>query len=227
VQTSDATFITLPTAPDASTQASSAVTSSAATLAGLVTPNGATTTYQFWYGPSTSYGSATPRAGAGAGTSAEPVTATLNGLRPNTTYHYELIATNSAGVLAGGDRTFTTGAIAPVLGVLRISPAVFHPAAHGASTTRRRPRRGRTGTTVSYTDSEAALTTFTIERIRKHHHTVILGHFTHRDRPGRNECHFTGRVNGGKLAPGDYILLAVATAQFRSQPATATFRIIR
>jgi hypothetical protein len=156
------------------------------------------------------------------------VTFALNGLRPNTTYHYELIASNSAGVLAGGDRTFTTGAIAPTLSALTISPAAFPAASDGASITRHRAHGpGHTGATVSYTDNQAALTTFTIERVGKHHHVVVVGHFTLRARPGRNQCHFTGRVNGGKLAPGHYILLAVATAQLPSRPVTAKFQIIR
>jgi hypothetical protein len=56
---------------------------------------------------------------------------------------------------------------------------------------------------------------------------VILGRFTHRDRTGRNRFHFTGRVNGHRLPPGRYILLATsANAQgLRSRPATAAFRI--
>jgi phosphodiesterase/alkaline phosphatase D-like protein len=110
-QTSDATFTTPAAAPDVATGIASGVTSASATLAGLVTPNGLPTTYQFWYGPTTSYGSATAPVTAGSGVSAQAVAALLTELRAHTTYHYKLVATNGAGLQIGADGTFTTAAI--------------------------------------------------------------------------------------------------------------------
>jgi hypothetical protein len=80
------------------------------TLRGSVSPAGQQTSYQFEYGTSTSYGSKTPLADAGAGTGTVSATATIGGLSPGTTYHYRLVATNVTESTAGPDRTFTTSA---------------------------------------------------------------------------------------------------------------------
>jgi hypothetical protein len=97
-------------APSAATGAADAVTDQSATLSGSVGPNGAPTTYSFEYGPTTAYGSSSPASGAGNGTSTVSAGATVSGLTPTTTYHYRVVATNAAGVVAGNDRTFTTAA---------------------------------------------------------------------------------------------------------------------
>jgi hypothetical protein len=97
-------------APAATTGAAGAVTDHSATLSGSVTAKGAPTTYRFQYGPTTAYGSATPVTAAGLGTAAVVAGATLSGLRPATTYHFRIVATNSGGVARGVDRTFTTTA---------------------------------------------------------------------------------------------------------------------
>ena len=39
---------------------------------------------------------------------------------------------------------------------------------------------------------------------------VKIGHFNHADGAGSNRFHFTGRVASRKLAPGHYLLVAVA-----------------
>jgi hypothetical protein len=43
----------------------------------------------------------------------------LTGLRPATTYHYRLVATNAAGKTLGVDRTFTTNGVASALRAMR------------------------------------------------------------------------------------------------------------
>ncbi len=96
------------TAPGASTGAAGSVTSSAATVSGAVAPGGSATSYLVEFGSSTAYGHSTPAASAGAGTGTVPVSVTLSGLRPNTVYHYRLVATNAGGTSVGGDRTFRT-----------------------------------------------------------------------------------------------------------------------
>lgn len=97
-------------APIPTTGASSALTTTGATVAGTVNPNGLATTVAFDYGTSAAYGTSTPAQDAGAGTTAVDVTAPLSGLQPSTTYHYRLSASNSAGTDAGSDHTFTTPA---------------------------------------------------------------------------------------------------------------------
>jgi hypothetical protein len=94
--------------PTVVTGAASRVGQSTATLAGTVNPNGIATSYHFVYGTTTGYGSATPATSEGSGTSASAVSAPLAGLAPNTTYHYALVASNSAGEASGSDGSFTT-----------------------------------------------------------------------------------------------------------------------
>jgi hypothetical protein len=47
--------------------------------------------------PNTSYGSWTSSRSAGSATGAQPVSITVSNLTPGTTYHFRLIASNSAG----------------------------------------------------------------------------------------------------------------------------------
>lgn len=96
--------------PTVTTGATSAITEVSATVSGQVNPNGAASTYRFDFGTTTAYGASTPSGSAGSGTAAVGVTATLAGLRPGTTYHYRIEATDSAGTTTGTDATFTTGA---------------------------------------------------------------------------------------------------------------------
>jgi formylglycine-generating enzyme required for sulfatase activity/GH43 family beta-xylosidase len=94
--------------PTVTTGSASAVATSSATLNGIVNPNGSNTTYYFQYGTTTGYGSSTTSTSAGSGSSSVSVSASLTGLTNGTTYHYRLVATNSAGTSYGSDKTFTT-----------------------------------------------------------------------------------------------------------------------
>ena len=92
--------------PAGSVDASSAVLSG--TLSLFVTP----TTYRFDYGTTAAYGSSTPTLPAPSGVATTfPVSATVTGLSPATTYHYRLVVMDSAfGESSSGDQTFTTAA---------------------------------------------------------------------------------------------------------------------
>ena len=96
--------------PTVVTEAPTEVKAEEATLVGLVNPKGETTTYQFEYGTSTSYGSVVPTTpeGVGAGSEALSVGQTISGLGAGTTYHFRIVATNSSGTAQGDDQTFTT-----------------------------------------------------------------------------------------------------------------------
>ncbi len=96
------------TKPTAITGPVTATSSTSATVTGTVNPNGTATTWYFEYGKSTSYGSQSTHTSAGAGTADVPVSATLAALTPNTTYHYRLVATSTAGTSRGTDGIFTT-----------------------------------------------------------------------------------------------------------------------
>jgi uncharacterized delta-60 repeat protein len=95
--------------PWVTTGLATGLTSSSATLNGTVNPNGFTTTAQFEYGLTPSYGTTVrvtllPNDGS---TELNP-SAHLNGLHPGTTYHYRLTATNAQGASSGYDVPFTT-----------------------------------------------------------------------------------------------------------------------
>jgi hypothetical protein len=88
--------------------AEAAVTAAGATLSGTVDPNGAATSYQFEYGPTTAYGASVPvpAAAIGAGTANIAVSQAIGGLEAGVTYHYRLVATNSSGTVRDIDRMF-------------------------------------------------------------------------------------------------------------------------
>ena len=94
-------------APTVATSAASNIASSRATLNGTVNPNGCSTTVRFQYGITTSYGSTTANQ-TKTGNTAQNVAANISGLTTGTTYHFRIVATNSAGTRFGSDRTFTT-----------------------------------------------------------------------------------------------------------------------
>jgi hypothetical protein len=104
------TFETIPTPPVATTLSASATTINSATLNGTVDPSGATTSYTFEYGYTSSYGQSLPLTNAGAGQTVEAVSMLAEELKPNTIYHYRLVATNNGGASYGEDREFTTAA---------------------------------------------------------------------------------------------------------------------
>jgi hypothetical protein len=82
--------------------------SHSATLHGTVDPNGLETTYQFEYGTTTAYGSKSPELPKSIGISHVEIINGIQGLEPDTTYHFRLVATNADGTTQGEDRTFTT-----------------------------------------------------------------------------------------------------------------------
>jgi alpha-tubulin suppressor-like RCC1 family protein len=100
-----------PPPPVAVTLAATAITSTGATLNGSVNASGNSTGVSFDCGISTSYG--TNVAGTPTpltASTATPVSATLTGLTPGTTYHFRANGTSGAGRAHGGDLTFTTPA---------------------------------------------------------------------------------------------------------------------
>jgi len=105
----DRTFTTLSATgpPVVSTNPATNVTSSSATLNGSVDPHGLTTTVSFEYGTTTSYGHTTATQSK-TGNTYQNVSANISGLTASTTYHFRIMATNSAGSTHGADRVFTT-----------------------------------------------------------------------------------------------------------------------
>jgi hypothetical protein len=87
------------------------ITYDSAQLKAAIDPEGLATTYHFQYGPTAAYGSQTPSAAAGSGAREVTVTRAIAGLEPSTTYHFRVVASNSAGTTDSAPATFTTGRI--------------------------------------------------------------------------------------------------------------------
>src|SRR5438874_8807935 len=109
VHGADRTFTTLsPTgSPVPITNPATLVASSSATLNGTVDPHGFSTSVHFEYGTTTSYGTMTAPQ-TKTGNTYQNVSANISGLSASTTYHFRIVAMNSAGTVHGADRTFTT-----------------------------------------------------------------------------------------------------------------------
>jgi hypothetical protein len=138
----------------------------------------------------------------------------------------------------------SAGGGAPRVTGLRLGLRRFRAAVRGGSIA------SPQGTRVKYALSEAATTTFTVERAlpgrklgrrcvapnsrnrrarRCTRYSRVRGSFRHNGRAGANSFRFTGRVGGRALRPGAYRLVAVAkdAAGNRSQPARTSFQIVR
>ena len=93
------------------------VTETTAKVGFTIDPDGADTTYVIEYGPTTNYGQKTAQVDVGATPGPQSLTQTLTGLEPGKSYHFDVLATNSAvtgGVgVGGGDQPFTTGQPSP------------------------------------------------------------------------------------------------------------------
>jgi hypothetical protein len=116
--------------PTATTGKASNVRAATATLNGVAGPNvsgGDITSYYFEYGRTTSYGSTTPTGTIGSCPSGisppspycnvpktQSVSANISSLTPCTTYHFQLVASNSDGSANGGDQKFTTAFGPPI-----------------------------------------------------------------------------------------------------------------
>ena len=131
--------------------------------------------------------------------------------------------TGGSGQNTAGSRPGSMPDLAPSIHHLTVSPSVFR-IARGHTR-----RRVRTGATVSYTDTEAAMSTFTVlarrAGVRRHGRCVArprhrrksraarcsyyrrVGGFTHNDVAARNRFHF-GRLHGRRLTAGRYRLEA-------------------
>jgi hypothetical protein len=106
----DRTFSTAG-APLVRTGTAQAVGPSTAQATGTVDARGRHTTWYFEYGESTFYGTKTATKSGGSAFGAKNVSASISGLRPSTTYHFRVVASNDAGTSRGADVTFTTAGV--------------------------------------------------------------------------------------------------------------------
>src|SRR5436190_1885915 len=103
----DRTFTTLSAPPVVTSNPATNVASVSATLNGSVNPRGSTTTVYFQWGTTTSYGHTTPTQ-TQTGNTYRNIIANISGLTRHHTYHFRIVATNSAGTRMGGNLTFST-----------------------------------------------------------------------------------------------------------------------
>jgi len=93
--------------PAVTTNPATTVASFSATLNGSLNPRGSTTTVDFQYGPTTSYGHTTP-VQTQTGNTVRLISANISGLMTSHVYHFRIVAHNNGGTSLGSDRTFTT-----------------------------------------------------------------------------------------------------------------------
>ncbi len=114
IVTSALSFTTLEAPPIAETTGSPLRTATTARLEGRVAPRLSATTYHFEYGDqgpcSVNSCTATETHAAGSGAAFRPVSQWVEGLQPDTTYHYRLVADNgnAGSPVFGEDMTTTT-----------------------------------------------------------------------------------------------------------------------
>lgn len=223
------------------------VSALAATVQGTLTPNLRDATYHFNYGTSTAYGHSTASTDAGSGNTAVPVAAAVAGLLPNTTYHYELVATNGDGTSTTADGTFTTlpspmpTSTAPHLSVVKQS------ARRWAERRVRGKHKTTVGTTFTFDLDQSARVTFTftqsgagrrtgkrcvtatVKNRRRPRCDLGRGTVTVTGRPGANTLQFSGRIAGRRAPIGAYtvVITAVNAADQRSRSVTLHFTIIK
>jgi hypothetical protein len=103
-----------PAPPSVEATAPYSVGATIATLKAQINPNGEDTTYRFEYGPTSSYGTVVPVGGGdiGSGVGVVNVVDPVQGLFPQTVYHYRVVATNHQGTVASADEIFSTFGVA-------------------------------------------------------------------------------------------------------------------
>jgi uncharacterized repeat protein (TIGR01451 family) len=95
-------------APSVTTNPATGFSPTGATLNATVNPNGSSTTVDFEYGTTASYGSTAAQGNIGSATGTLSVNRAISGLLCDTEYHFRARATNAGGASFGSDQTFRT-----------------------------------------------------------------------------------------------------------------------
>jgi alpha-tubulin suppressor-like RCC1 family protein/phosphodiesterase/alkaline phosphatase D-like protein len=105
--------VAVPPPASTTTLAATGVTDVGATLHAALRPNGVSTTVSFQYGLTSAYGGSVSAASSPVtGVGEIAVQCVLDGLQPDTIYHYRVVVSNQLGSSVGEDMTFTTSTLA-------------------------------------------------------------------------------------------------------------------
>ena len=115
-------FTTKPAAPIVVGEAASSVTPGSAVLGATINTLNIGISYHFVYGLTSKYGTSIPLSDVSLAASREATpSVSLEGLLPDTTYHFAVIATSAGGTTVGPDATFSTAApTPPVVGAVAV-----------------------------------------------------------------------------------------------------------
>lgn len=128
-------IVASPARPSTETLAATALSSSSATLNGLVNANFNSTSISFEYGLSTSYGTSVAATPSPISDSADTaVSANISGLVAGTTYQYRVVATNALGTTLGANMTFIAASNNANLSSLSLSTGSLSPSFSSAVT---------------------------------------------------------------------------------------------
>jgi hypothetical protein len=201
-------------APTVVTGAASSITQSSATFNATVNPNNQTVSdCHFNYGTSTLYGTSVPCATLpGSGMSPVAVSASPTGLSANTTYHFQIVATNPSGTSVGADQTFTTAEPPEYGRCVKLAKGVKGKYATATCTSPATAEKFAfewepgPGPKAKFTTSIKALTVATLETVTK---KLIVctgqtstGEYTGRKTVGNVVITFTGCEMGGSKCTG-------------------------
>jgi hypothetical protein len=232
--------------PTISAPTANPIGATSATITASIDSNAQDTTVAVRYGATIAYGSTTTAQDIGSANSATAIKVSLTGLRPGSTYHAQVIATNADGSSASTDIAFTITKT-PSLTKLAETAARWR---EGSALARISSSRARVGTTFSFTLDQTATVSFAFthnvhgrrvngtcraQSKRNKHHApctakVIAGSIKFKGHSGTNRVRFQGRISHSKrLAPGSYKLTVTATGTtgLRSSAHSLMFTIVK
>lgn len=106
-----------PPQPSVDTGGVTSLTATSVILLGALNAKAEPANYRFQYGTTKAYGIQTPLQPGGRSPSTIHVNQPVSDLRPDTLYHYRIVAYGSRGAVLGGDRAFKTPKVPLSLGV--------------------------------------------------------------------------------------------------------------
>lgn len=186
--------------PDATTAAVSNIGLVSATLSGAVNPGNLATAAWFQWGATTNYGKLTAPASLTATNAMCMATNLLTGLIPGQTWHCQLVASNSAGVVAGADLTWTNLILPPTVTTLAATSVVLSNATLNATVNPNGLASGawfQWGVDTNYTGGATALTNLGASAS-----AVTIGALVSGLSPGQTYHYRVVATNAVGLSPG-------------------------